>query len=107
MVRKQRAPFKELSARAGSIKRCRGFGKKVHHENEEVCSHEPRPSECIDLRWRRWILMLRGGTEGVVRAAIRSWQMTLRLCLIVSVVAATSTISVCLVGPSVLLSFMK
>lgn len=51
--------------------------------------------------------MLRGGAERVVRAAIRSWPMTLRLCLIVSVVAATSTILACLVGPSVLLSFMK
>jgi hypothetical protein len=45
--------------------------------------------------------------ERVVRAAIRSWPETLRLCLIVSVVAATLMILACVVGPSVLLLFMK
>lgn len=37
---------------------------------------------------------LSGGNERVIRAAMRSWAATLRLCLIVSVVAATSTIVV-------------
>ncbi|MGH3972448.1 MAG: hypothetical protein ACRDS9_03865 [Pseudonocardiaceae bacterium] len=37
---------------------------------------------------------LSGGDERVIRAAMRSWAATLRLCLIVSVVAATSTITV-------------
>lgn len=51
--------------------------------------------------------MVRGGTERIIRTAIRSWAMTLRLCLIASVVAATLTIVVCLIDPSVLLFFMK
>lgn len=51
--------------------------------------------------------MLRRGTERIVRAAIDSWAMTLRLCLIVCVVAATSTIVACLVDPSMLLLFMR
>jgi hypothetical protein len=51
--------------------------------------------------------MLRGGVERVVQAAIRSWAATLRLCLIVSVVAATSTILAYFVNPSALLMFMK
>jgi hypothetical protein len=52
-------------------------------------------------------MMLRGGAERVVQAAIRSWSATFRLCLIVSVVAATLTIMACFVDPSALLSFMK
>ena len=51
--------------------------------------------------------MLHGGVERVVRAAICSWETTLRLCLIVSVVAAALAILVGLFGPSVLLPFMK
>lgn len=51
--------------------------------------------------------MLRGEGERVVQAAIRSWPATLRLCLIIGVVAATLIIAACLVDPSVLLSFMK
>jgi hypothetical protein len=35
---------------------------------------------------------LRGAIERVIRAAIRSWPATLRLCLLVSVAAATLTI---------------
>lgn len=42
----------------------------------------------------------------VVRAAMRSWAVTLRLCLLVSVVAATLTIMVCMIYPSVLPLFM-
>ena len=38
----------------------------------------------------------------VIRAAIRSWPATLRLCLIVSVGTATLAIVACLVAPSVL-----
>lgn len=53
------------------------------------------------------ILMRPSGAEKVVRAAICNWPMTLRLCLVVSVVAATPTIAVCLVGPSVLGLFMR
>jgi hypothetical protein len=34
---------------------------------------------------------LRGGIERVFRAAMRSWATTLRLCLVLSVVAATLT----------------
>jgi hypothetical protein len=52
-------------------------------------------------------MMLRGGAERVVQAAIRSWPATFRLCLIMSVVAATSTIVACLVNPWALLSFME
>jgi hypothetical protein len=51
--------------------------------------------------------MLQGGVERLVQVAIRSWETTFRLCLIVSVVAAPPTILVCLFGPSVLLPFMK
>jgi len=51
--------------------------------------------------------MLLRGIERVVQAAIRSWATTLRLCLIMSVVAATSTIVACLVNPWALLLFMK
>jgi hypothetical protein len=56
-------------------------------------------------------MILRGGAERVVQAAMRSWPTTLRLCLIVSVVAATLTIVVCLINPLALLPalllFMK
>lgn len=51
--------------------------------------------------------MIRGGTERIICAAIRNWATTLRLCLIVSVVAATSTVMVCLVHLSGLLMFMR
>lgn len=51
--------------------------------------------------------MLRCGMERIIRAAIGSWAMTLRLCLIVCVVAATSTVVACLVNPSILLLFMR
>jgi hypothetical protein len=37
---------------------------------------------------------LRSGIERIFRAAIRSWAATLRLCLLFSVVVATSTIVV-------------
>lgn len=37
---------------------------------------------------------LSDGNERVIRAAMRGWAATLRLCLIVSVVAATSTVAV-------------
>lgn len=51
--------------------------------------------------------IVQGGVERVVQAAIRSWPTTFRLCLIVSVVAATLAIVVCFIGPSALLVFMK
>jgi hypothetical protein len=51
--------------------------------------------------------MLKSGAERIIRAAMRSWVMTLRLCLIVGVIAAPLTIVVCLVDPSVLLVFRK
>jgi hypothetical protein len=51
--------------------------------------------------------MLSSEGERVVQAAICSWDMTFRLCLIVIVVAAALTIWICLVGPSVLLLFME
>ncbi len=51
--------------------------------------------------------MFQGGGGRVVQAAIRSWPATLRLCLIIGVVAATLIISAGLVDPSVLLFFMK
>jgi len=43
----------------------------------------------------------------VIRAAIRSWPATLRLCFVVSVGTSTLTIAVCLVTPSVLPLFMN
>jgi hypothetical protein len=56
---------------------------------------------------RRCILMLPGGTERLVRAAMRSWAETLRFCLIFSVILAALTIVAYLFGPSMLLSFIK
>jgi hypothetical protein len=43
----------------------------------------------------------------IVRAAIRSWPETLRLCLIVAVVAATAAMSFYLMKVSALPFFMK
>ncbi len=48
-----------------------------------------------------------GGTAEVVRAAIRSWAATFRLCLIVVVVAATAVIATWWIRPAALLFFMK
>lgn len=51
--------------------------------------------------------MRQNWAERILQAAMLSWPATLRLCLIVSVVAATSTIVVCLVDPWSLLVFME
>jgi hypothetical protein len=52
-------------------------------------------------------MWLSGGTERIVRAAIRSWAATFRLCLIVVVVAVTAALFLSLVSPAALLSFME
>ena len=51
--------------------------------------------------------MMSGGTERIVRAAIRNWGATLRLCVLVVVVAAATGIPLYLVDPASLLIFMK
>jgi hypothetical protein len=51
--------------------------------------------------------MPRGGVERIIRAAMSNWAMTLRLCLIVSVIAATLTIVVYFIHPSALSMFMR
>jgi len=53
------------------------------------------------------MLRVSGGTERIVRAAIRSWAATLRLCLIVVVVAATTAIALSWIRPTALLFFTK
>ena len=51
--------------------------------------------------------MRRGGAERIIRAAIGNWGMTLRLCLLVGVVAAAMAIVVYLVHPSALFMFIR
>jgi hypothetical protein len=51
--------------------------------------------------------MLRGGIERIVRAAMRSWAATFRLCLVISVIAATSAIVGYSADLSVLSSLMR
>lgn len=51
--------------------------------------------------------MPRDGIERIIRAAMNNWAMTLRLCLIVTVVAAMLTIVVYFIHPSALYMFMR
>lgn len=106
MVQKQHASVKKLYSRACSI-----------HLVEEASIRE------VATR-RRYTAMSRDradsrhtgeklgselqcGIERVIQGAIRSWATTLRLCLILSVVAATLTIVAYVVDPSVLPLFTK
>lgn len=105
MVQKQHASVKKLYLRACSI-----------HLVEEASIRE--------VTTRRYTAMSRDRAESehtreelhsdlrceivrVIQGAIRSWATTLRLCLIISVVAATLTIVAYVVDPSVLPLFMK
>jgi len=51
--------------------------------------------------------MFRSRIERVLRSALRRWAATLRLCLVVGVVAATSTTVACLVDTPTLLMIMS
>ena len=71
----------------------------------ELCDNNHAHSSAVLMRGGE--LMMSGGTERIVRAAIRNWGATLRLCVLVVVVAAATGIPLYLVDPASLLIFMK